>query len=569
MKKLLRLLAVLLVAASLAACSQTSSSDGTTTEKADSADSGEDKGSQAASEKEGDSSAQSQNSEDLPETLSFSVMNWLLNDHYATDLHAEWMKQMEEYLGVKLDITWNNISYREHADIAKVYMASGDFDDIFIAEGLYQINELGAAGLIEDITDYPDSIPYYDEWLNDNYNRERLALDGESIYGFSVGEQGYHWGSQQVSAYREDIFRKHEIKIPETMDDFYDAAKTLKELYPDSFPIGGGLDNGNGYNLYSTFLNINRTHYTFYYNGSEYVFPPIDDAEAFKETLVYLNKLYSEGLVDPEYRTQTSEQGYERMLNGRNFMVPDYWTSENARVNGVGVDTDVRWVYAARVKSFKGELGWKPGSQWEGYKLTGGDMSVVSSKSEHKDLLIKLLDYQFSPEMLDLANWGIEGVTYNIVDGQKEFIPEIREAEAPRAAAEPYGVIVSATNFLGIRAPKERQAWSNVFSSFPGYANGEFFDYDDIWKFTDEFESGKDSVFPNDIAPPVILTQDEMDIRSNIYTPLETELHEAIMGFISGSRDLSGYDDWVESLKNIGDYEALKTLYNEKYEQFN
>jgi putative aldouronate transport system substrate-binding protein len=195
-------------------------------------------------------------------------------------------------------------------------------------------------------------------------------------------------------------------------------------------------------------------------------------------------------------------------------------------------------------------------------------MSVVSSKADHKELLIKLLDYQYSTEMLDIANWGIEGVTYNIVNGQKEFIPEIRNAAAPRAAAEPYGIITSATNFLGIRAPKERQAWSNIFASFPAYANGEYFDYDDIWKFTDEYEGGKDSVFPDEIAPPVNLTQDELDIRSNIFTPLETEIHEAVMGFISGTKSLDTYDAWVASLSSIGDYEALKAIYNAKYSQY-
>ena len=42
---------------------------------------------------------------------------------------------------------------------------------------------------------------------------------------------------QNTSAYRYDVFKANNIKIPETLDEFYEAAKKLKELYPDKYPV--------------------------------------------------------------------------------------------------------------------------------------------------------------------------------------------------------------------------------------------------------------------------------------------------------------------------------------------
>ena len=44
---------------------------------------------------------------------------------------------------------------------------------------------------------------------------------------------------------RTDIFKKHNIKIPTTLDEVLEAGKKLKELYPDSVPITNRFQQGN------------------------------------------------------------------------------------------------------------------------------------------------------------------------------------------------------------------------------------------------------------------------------------------------------------------------------------
>lgn len=500
---------------------------------------------------------------ETPEKLSFSVKNWTKADYYDTLVHKTWMEKMAEYMGCELDITWNPVDYDNRAEAMKLYMAAGDFDDVFIANQVTAeaIQQLGDAGLLVNLMDYQDQLNYYNEWLDDNENREKLLTADGALYGFAMGEIGEHYGNQQVFAYREDIFKENNLTIPSTQEEFYEVAKTLKELYPESYPVGGGLANGNEYNFYTVWMLMNHTYFTLYYNGERFVYGPAEDTEAFKETLSYLNKLWAEGLIDPEAMTISNEQGYERMINGRNFIAPDYWTGEGARVN----TEDVKWCYAPRPLSYKGEIGWKPGSLRPTYKLNANDMMVISTKADNIDQIVKFLDYQYNREIVDLINWGVEGVTYTVDEnGVKTFIDEIRNAPSPRVAAEPYGLLPSATQFPGIRAMKERGAWSGVFPGINVYADGEYFVYGDIWKFTNDYEHGQESVFPNEVAPATKLTEDETNLKTEIITPLDTYVHESVMQFITGAKSIDEFEAWQQTLVNVGDYTALTKMMNEK-----
>ena len=498
------------------------------------------------------------------ETLSFSIKNWVKASYYDTIVHQTWMEMMAEYMGKNLDIKWVEVPYDNRSEAMKLYMAGGQYDDVFIAQAdKSQIQQLGDAGLLVNLMDYEDQLVYYKEWLADNYNREKLITADGAIYGFGLGEIGEHYGNQQVFAYREDVFVKEGLTIPTTQEELYDVAKKLKELYPDSYPIGGGLqnhDNDPVYTFYSVWFMMNKTHYSLYYNGEKYVYGPVDDGDAFLETLTFLNKLWAEGLIDPESLAQSNEQGYERMVNGRNFIVPDYWTGEGARIN---ID-DVKWCYAPRPFSYTGEIGWKPGSLQPTYKLADGDMMVISAKAKNIEEIVKFIDYQYNREIVDLINWGVEGVTYTVEDGVKKFIDEIRSAPSPRIAAEPYGLLPSSSQFPGIRAAKERNAWSGVFPGINVFANGEYFVYDDIWKFTHDYEGGQASVFPNEIAPPVQLNEDENNMRAEVLTPLNTYVRENVMQFITGEKPLSDFAAWQQTLSNVGDYEGLAAVMNGK-----
>lgn len=86
---------------------------------------------------------------------------------------------------------------------------------------------------------------------------------------------------------RKDVMDQHGLKAPETMDEFYQFLKTLKEKEPDSYPlISNGIVGDTG--LYTVFGRA-FTGIQGFFNidpaTDKYAFAPYRDG--YKESLIF------------------------------------------------------------------------------------------------------------------------------------------------------------------------------------------------------------------------------------------------------------------------------------------
>ena len=57
---------------------------------------------------------------------------------------------------------------------------------------------------------------------------------------------------------------------------------------------------------------------------------------------------------------------------------------------------------------------------------------MINFNFEYPEWIIKMIDYQYSDEMMTMMNWGEEGVTYEIKeDGTKDFTESVYNQEDP------------------------------------------------------------------------------------------------------------------------------------------
>lgn len=493
--------------------------------------------------------------------LSFSVYNPIFSKSpLGTLAQDKWQEYMEDYLGVKLNIDWQEQNSNDYNQKQQVYLASGDFADVFIiiADPVNNAMQLGKAGMLVNINDYKDNIPYYSEFLNTGNERSRIETSDGEIYAFLNSSVGNNTGTQAVNAIRKDIFEKENIKIPETLEEYYEAAKILKQKYPDSYPISYLRDPAN-FILY--FFGLNHTHPNIYYNGKEYVYGPVDDEERFKDTVEYLRKLYAEGLLDPEFLTQSTDQAMQKMLNGKCFMSPAFMGIRiNQYINTE--DSGVEWGIIAEPKNLYNEVSWKSSSNVKGKSLNVIYMTAISTKAEHPDLLVKLLDYQYSDKMIELANWGIEGVTFTKDEnGNRDYTDEIKNSDNPQLKLAEYGVNQSQSVKCGIQfMPTDNDSATKLLAPVPVYKDGSW-QKENYWQFTSDAD-GDASVNPNDNKPPVSLSAEETEETATMVTALWTYTNENVYSFITGSKSMSEWDPFIDGMKQIGDYEYIKDTYN-------
>lgn len=494
--------------------------------------------------------------------LKFTVYQPYFGEKTArgTKVDQLWHEKMEAYLGVKLDITWKELPWNDFDEKMSIYLASGTYDDVFLIKSMEQVTEAGASGAIINLSDKLDLMPNYKTFM-DGYDGEegkKIVSGDGNIYAFYDSARGANNGTQWSWVYRFDKFREHNIKIPETLDELYEATKQLKALYPDSTPIGSHFKD-TWYSIDKVFLYNNRTSPDLYFNGSKFVYGPIDEADRHKEVLQYLNKLYAEGLLDPEFYSQSEDIAMSKMMTGKYFIVPNTFSGFRD-TNNKSTEYPQQWGFAKRPLNFHGETGWKPGSNKAGLHIdTSIGGAVISSKAPNQDLLVKLLDYQYSPEMIDLMNWGVEGETYTHDNGEYKFTDAIL-AEGSTMLTD-YGINSSGSVRSGITwVPQDHYTGDVLGRASPAYENGQYID-DFMYTFTARVE-GDESVMPDDYRPPGALSKEEQDQESSIMSAIITHRDAEALKFITGKRSFDTWDAFIDEMKKLGDYEKVLGYYN-------
>lgn len=475
----------------------------------------------------------------------------------GTQVQLEWQKRMEAHIGRKLDIEWKYIPWGEYGDKFKLTLASGDLPDIMTNKSGDLATQYGRQGVVLDIAPYLEKYaPNYKKFVDSTPNAKSSLYTPEgNMYFFGDGwsNKDNNEGTVYGPIYRFDEFKKHNIKIPETMDEFYNAAKQLKGLYPDVYPV----TSFPWPKAQEGFMYMNHTSAGIYWNGKQFAYGPVEDA--YKEALMFVAKLYKEKLLDPEIFTQSDDQVKQKATTGKAFMIPLVWFGSADEFNSN--QKDMEWGGSMIPKNEKYGTPWKMGSVEPGQLIRPYNGLLISAKAKNPELLVKMIDYQYSDEMIDLVNWGIEGVTYEVKDGKKQYLPEILNADIPQKVLEPYGTGGSSRSGL-VFTPQEFGSDVGKYKPMPFFVNGEFVN-EKAFVITDK-TGGKESIAPMDREPSIKLSKEEQASRNEVMTPIDTYVEEMTTKFIIGEKSFDEWDSYKAEILKLGDYTAILKLMNDK-----
>lgn len=479
-----------------------------------------------------------------------------------TLIQKEWERICEEKMGRELDIKWEYINMNDYKEKQKVILAGGDLPDIltFFQLPNSDIMKYGEQGLLEELTQNLDKLPNYKQIVEaDEYAPSKIYSEDGKSYAF-YNAQYIPDGNQGIlaaGAVRMDLLRECGInEVPATLDELYEAGKALKEKYPEKYPM---IIHEEWQQIENTVATAYHTNTGRYYNGKQYVYGPLEDN--YKKTLMYMSKLYKEGLISPDYITHTSEQGQATVANGEAMIIPSIWDGYVA--NWVKQYPDQEWVLIPNISEKKGDHSWEfysgKSSEWS---LNPTYSVAVSSKSKVKDEMLQLMDIQYSPEIIELLTWGVEGETFEVkADGTKEFVQKyIDDTELLVGIGHP----TSGKNRSGIFPQPQNFYISNREFTYPG----RVFDGKEIvesrtydYVVENANESNTSPIY--DVIAPV-LSADENEEYASVMTAVETYVKEQKIKFIKGERSFDEWDKYIQEVNKIGDIQGALDIYNSK-----
>lgn len=182
-------------------------------------------------------------------------------------------------------------------------------------------------GLFESVDDHLELMPNYIRFFDSLPAAERRKLMVQRIAGDGEIYAPPVYGTETISnvmgwMVRKDIFQKHGLAMPTTLDEVREAARTLKEIYPSSYPIS--IRNGlRALNLICPAFRNNFSYGVYYdFVLEEWAFGACD--ELMKTVAAYFAKLHAEGLVPPNY-VDISDWEWEHLVsNDQGFIMPEY-----------------------------------------------------------------------------------------------------------------------------------------------------------------------------------------------------------------------------------------------------
>ncbi|MCR4694297.1 MAG: extracellular solute-binding protein [Pseudobutyrivibrio sp.] len=482
-----------------------------------------------------------------PVEISMYVPSRLADALYTPDTMT--FKKLAEETNMVFDIETSLNS--EAKEKFSVVVASGEYPDV-MAGGLGDINKYGVSGaflpLDDLIKEYAPNLQKY--ILDNNENHAQTAASDGQVYAIPMltaikTAMGY--------CIRKDWLDDLGMEEPKTIDDWYQVLKAFKTN--DMNGNGAGdvtpliLDKAweNYYNNFADAwgIELNGNNDYWMVRDGEMVFAPIQPET--KEYLATMAKWYKEGLIDPEFITREDTNNFH-ILNNR-AGATCYWTGYVAGLNSsaevLANDSDTNWqVIAPPVL----EEGQEPKTFSQQASVGNAAWAISANVDEATAIaIIKMFDYVYSDEGSLLFNFGIEGESYNMVDGQPEYSDTAVNAENGLVT---YLRSNGMQALIGMRQMPEYEAASCANDD----VRKQLFDYVE-----------NDYFYP--LNPTITLTEEAQDQYDTTMSPIKTYVDEELLKFMIGTRPIDEFDDFVSRIEEMGiaDMAALKNAEYAKY----
>lgn len=472
-----------------------------------------------------------------------------------TNVKEDWNDLMiwneyEEMTDIKLN--WEQVPGESLSEKRNLALGSGNTPDIFYASQLpvSDLLKYGEEGTLLPLGDLiEEHAPNLSQLMEEQPEiRKAITFPNGEIYSLpNLYDPDFASLLMNATPWiNQDWLDQLGMDMPETTDDFYDFLKGVKENdltdgEIDEVPFGSA-----GIEYIVRWL---RGSFGIGNKGREYIDLDPDSDEVrfyvttdrYKELLQYLNKLYSEELIEKNIFTIEHDQFIANGADNKYGSTVWYSPSE---IFGKEAGED-----------FEGGLALEGP---HGDKLYG-DVShpvafigqfAITDQNPNPAATMRWVDYFYGEEGAKFFYMGVEGETYEETDDGVEYVDEITD--------HPDGLNID-------QALVKKLAW--VGSSPPSIIMQEYFRGSESSPQAVAAGEKLEPDFPDEVWSSFTYTNEENKILASTGSDIEKFVTEMRDKFIAGEESFDNWDDYVEKIENMGLDEYME-VQNEAYERY-
>ena len=458
----------------------------------------------------------------------------------------------EELTGVH--INWREESYTDPKQKMNLMFSTGDTEDIVWDAWKHASGgpkKLLDEGLIVSLNPYIEKYaPNLKKLLQETPGLlEQISTDDGRIFMFPTIRLDPITRANSGFAIRKDWLDRAGLPVPETIDEWYTMLKTFQDMDMNGYGLKDECFVSMGFEKTSQSMDNFAVAYGLVAGTDLYV----KDGQVkygayepeFKDFVAEMAKWYSEGLLDPEFSTQDSKQFDSKMVND---MGGAYYGSLSGNmgkfITARSDDSEYDLVPAPMPKAPDGKV--HTGISGYGQMVPHG--ASICSTNENIVETVKWLDWHYSEEGTALYNWGIEGQSYEVVDGKNQFTDLITnnpdglskdEADARYAGGvlTQMPIVEDPEVFLALKSLPQQKAASQLWCQA-----------DTSW-----------------LLSPLYFDSETTTENANIMSEIKTYVAEQFNKYVMGIESMDTFDQFQQQLKNMG-IETVLANYQASYD---
>lgn len=483
-----------------------------------------------------------------PVTFTFNGSGSGGTDYYDDNEHPAWAKDiyihkvMRDKTGVSLTDIGGAAGSTTMSEQFLLMLASGELPDIINAPWNAYTGGAAAAieeGYIVDMMEYKECIPNLLKYLDENPEIAAQVLTPDGKLGFApfikaipIPEMGL--------VIRKDWLDELNMEAPTTMDEMHDVLVAFQEKYncksPLTFEARWLFQQGSANPLSSPW----NTTYQEYILDGKVQFGPL--TEEYREFIATLAQWYKEGLLDPDFASVDKSTVQAKFSNGEaGVSIQQSSNIQNCLSANEGTGYEV-----LALESLVMNKGDEPEfAQQSIQHYDGGMCYAVSTTCPDIEAACRYLDWRFSEEGLMTMNYGIEGVTYEVVNGEVQLTDLILHNEETPVANSARDEIAQNRNRAGVSLDislaytDQQKEWIDVWTAH-----------------MDEY-----------VLPTVPYTAEQQDTIGKSWGNVDDYCQEMILKYIVGSSDISEWDSMVNTIKGM-EIDQVLAAKQEAYDEY-
>ena len=357
------------------------------------------------------------------------TLDWYINFSWYTTPWGEnaVSKKMEEETGIHIDFSAPMGNENEKLD---ALITSNTLPDIITLDwSNEQVDEMINNGMVYALNELAEQYdPYFfevtDEQVRSWYTREdgNLYCYPNSTFTPADYEGEHHIASNQTFLVRKDIYEAIGSPDMTTPEGFKQAVRAAAEQFPEvdgqpMIPIGAHAFDKTGCASFDRYL---QNYLAIPYEKDGAYYDRYTDPEYIR-WLKTFRELGAEGYLKEDIFLDQRTQMEEKIEQGRYFCML-YQRTDMEKQQKELYSKNPNCIYMA-VDGPKNSSGDDPVLTGNG--LNGWTATLISKNCERPDRALELFSYLISEHGQKMTYLGVEGVTYDMVDGKAVIKPEV------------------------------------------------------------------------------------------------------------------------------------------------